>query len=661
MPFVQAAGSLRTVSAAPVPHPFSMTIAPSLRQDYATIWRTQPAVRTVVDFLARNIAQLGLHVFRRASDTDRERLASHPMARLIANPAPADMKITRYRLIDALVHDLGIYDTACWLKVKADGTEKPGALLRVPPWMVEPIDGDWMAASQYRVRGNRGYRDFPADQVVFFRGYNPDDPRTGSPPIETLRRILAEEYAATVYRDQLWRNGARFAGYISRPVDAPVWGDTARNRFRASWQAQYTGDGPQAGGTPILEDGMEFVPAAVTPQQAQYLEARKLTREEVAAAYHIPLPMVGILDHATFSNITEQHKQLYQDTLGPWLTMIAEDLMLQLLPDLDDSVDVYVEFNIAEKLKGSFEEQASSIQSLVGRPVLTADEGRALLNRNALGGDAAQLVTPLNVLIGGQASPTDSAPDPVAANLAAMPDRAVKSVTVKARAPRTATTRTEQVLVGFFDRQAKALISKVGAEKAAFRKVAVDDVFNEDRWNGELSADLLRLNLLLAVAAGQATLEEIGEDPDELDKDRMVGWLTANAAGVAAGINATTKAAVAALLKDADPIGAIKALFDAYRSQRAPQIAHAQTSAMSGFGTVEAVRQVGGDGAVKTWVTGSNPRSTHARLDGETVGIDDLFSNGARWPGDSKLSENDRAGCNCSVTVSIESVSSSTA
>jgi hypothetical protein len=154
---------------------------------------------------------------------------------------------------------------------------------------------------------------------------------------------------------------------------------------------------------------MEFIGGGITPVQAQYLETRKLTREEVAAAFHIPLPMVGILDHATFSNIEEQHKNLYQDTLGPWLEMIQQEIGLQLVPDLDDTGKVYVEFNLADKMKGSFEEQASSLQTSVGAPWLTRNEARARMNLPQIdGGD--DLVTPLNVLIGGQASPTDSAP-----------------------------------------------------------------------------------------------------------------------------------------------------------------------------------------------------------------------------------------------------------
>jgi phage portal protein BeeE len=51
--------------------------------------------------------------------------------------------------------------------------------------------------------------------------------------------------------------------------------------------------------------------------------------------------MVGILDHASFSNITEQHKMLYQDTLGPWLTMIQEEIALQLIPDFEAKPDEF--------------------------------------------------------------------------------------------------------------------------------------------------------------------------------------------------------------------------------------------------------------------------------------------------------------------------------
>jgi len=405
MAFVTSDGKLKSISRLELPPPGRIQLTDSLSLAYYQLWRTQPAVRTSVSFLARNIAHLGLHVFARKGDADRQRITDHPLARLLSKPSPYT---TRYRLMDALIHDLAIYDMAFWQKITTkDGVE---GLVRIPPDFVTPKGESWLTPEYFEVKGSAGKIDVKPDQIVFFRGYS-NTGIAGESPLEALRQTLSEEYEAGRMREQVLKNGARVSGYLERPArtsGVADWSDTARERFREGWRAQYTGSGPQSGGTPILEDGMKFVSASQTAEQLQYIEARKLTREEVATAYFIPPSMLGIMGSATFSNIQEQHKMLYQDTLGPWLQMIKEEIELQLVPDLADD-NVYVEFNLQEKLSGSFEERAAGIQSSVGGPYITRNEARALDNRPPVpGGD--ELITPLNVIIGGQASPSDITP-----------------------------------------------------------------------------------------------------------------------------------------------------------------------------------------------------------------------------------------------------------
>jgi HK97 family phage portal protein len=638
--FVVSDGAVRSLDRPALPAPTTMRLTDDFTQDYAEIWRTQPAVRMVVSFLARNIASLGLHAFRRISDTDRERLTEHPLAQLIAKPNP---RTTRYRLFNSLVHDLGIFDTAYWLKAKASTQQY--ALLRLPPHMTRAIGNTWLWPEGFEFKGGRGRREFGAEDVVHFHGHNPTDARTGAPPIESLRRVLAEEYEAGRMREQTLRNGARVSGYLQRPKDAPRWSDPARERFRQEWHGQYVGSGPQTGGTPILEDGMTFSPASQTAEQLQYVQARKLTREEVAAAYFIPPPMVGILDQATFSNITEQHKMLYQDTLGPWLTMITEELGLQLLPDLAEP-DVYVEFNLAEKLRGSFEEQAQAASTATGRPWMTANEQRARFNLPAVdGGD--DLVVPLNVLVGGQANPRDSAPEPGAASLTRPPSsKGFSAALAKGRAPGTHEDKHTQVLGDFFARQAKAVKSRLGAK-------ADEDWWDEPRWNRELGADLWRLSMATSVAVATQVLESIGAPPEEYDSDRTAAFLAAVADRIAQAVNAVTKTQLDDALATDDPAAAVDHVFEMAASSRAAQIATTTVTAVSGFASTEAAKQYGGDAVTKTWRTGTNPRPSHARMDGETVGIEEPFSNGAMWPADAGLDVDEVAGCNCAVEITV--------
>lgn len=411
MAIIRSFGALQNI-AAPTP---TWSSAPSGGLDYActyaAIYRTQPNVRTVVDFIARNCAQLGIHVFRRVSDTDRERLSDHPLSLTLRQPNPYT---TGYRLIESLLQDLGVYMNAFWIKVRM--SQRLG-LVRLPPEQVTVVGGLFPTGYKWTT-ANGEVREYGVDDVVHFGGYDPANTLVGLSPIETLRQLLAEESAAAVHRQAYWRNAARTAGYIKRPKEAGKWSKIQRDAFKADW-AQYQGAN-NTGKTPVLEDGMEFVATQHTARDSELTVTRKLTREECAAAYHVPLPMVGILDHATFSNIKEQHKHLYADCLGPTLAMIQQELIRQVLPEFEDTDKVYIEFNIAEKLKGSFEEQADSLLKLTGRPIMTLNESRARINLPSISKpEADDVALPLNMSDGSEeGEETEAPPDKAAVSAA---------------------------------------------------------------------------------------------------------------------------------------------------------------------------------------------------------------------------------------------------
>ena len=607
--------------------------------DYATLYRTQPNVRTCVDFLSRNIAQLGLHVFRRVSDTDRVRLIDYPLATLLGRPMPKAMKVTTYRLIESLMGDLGVYFNAYWVKF-FDDDRQPTALLRIPPPMVEVKGG--MSITGYVV--NVGGKKFncPPEEIVHFRGYNTDSATVGLSPLETLRRILAEEQATGAYRENFWQNAARQAGLLLRPAGAAEWSEPARARFKTEFEALFSGE-VNSGKTAILEEGMTWEAGTFSPQESEYLGGKKLTREECARSYHIPLPMVGILDHATFSNITEQHKNLYQDSLGPWLEMIQQDIELQLLTDYEDSQGVYVEFNIAAKLAGSFEEQVKAMQSAVGRPWMTANEARARQNLPSMGGDADLLVTPLNVIVGGMASPRDAGPKSEVASQKSKV-KSQEAGEVDATRPRLRARYQEMwrgLMKRIFDRQKASVVAKMGG--AAIPDMAV--LWDAERWDREVSEDFLKLGSMTAAVWAQLVA---GQLDFEFDDTRMLPWLQENARVSAEYVNATTQRQVAVAVMEEEPKAAVARVFELAVAVRAVEFAVSRVTTLANFGTHDAATSSGM--RTKTWqVNSGNPRPSHAALNGVSVGIRETFPNGLRWPGDPRGSADDNAGCECSV------------
>lgn len=614
------------------------------RMSPSEMWNTQPHLRTVVSFLARNIAQLGLHSFERLDETDRKRDRESIAARVLRRP---NTETTAFELIFSLVGDLALYDVAYW-HVAPDAEAPSGwGILRLPVEWVTPKNADAFRRKSYDVKAPGGQAvNIPAAEVLAFHGFNPTDPREGSTPISALKGVLQEQLQSSMYRQQVWKNGGRVSAVLSRPPGAQ-WSPEARDRFREDWYATYTGNGPKAGGTPILEDGMTLQRIDFSAHEQEYVEGAKLSFATVCSAYHVNPTMVGLLDNANYSNVREFRRMLYGDTLGPILAQIEDRLNTFLLPMLgmDDSTH-YLEFNIAEKLQGSFEEQAAVMSTLVGRPIMSADEGRARFNLPAMGGEAEQLVVPLNVLLGGQASPRDSAPPKAHVNV--LPKaRGLGVALTKERAAQTYEEKHAEVVGAFFRRQAKVVKSKLGLK-------ADGDWWDADRWDGELSDDLYRLAVATASQVAASTLASIGFEPDEYDEDRTLAWLREVSDRSAKSINATTKAQIDAALKADDPQDAVTSVYDVAEGQRTPAISAASVTLLSAFATHEAAKQAAGDKATKTWVTGPNPRPEHARMNGETVPLSENFSNGMAWPGDgANAGPDDLAGCNCSLSISV--------
>lgn len=606
------------------------------RADYAAIYKTQHEVRSVVDFLARNVGQVPLHAYLRMGDDGRERLREGPLARTVAHPDPS---ITLVAWLEALVKDLAIYDEAFRIKVR--GNDGRIALVRVPVPLVE-IYGDSMLQPQgYRISGRRGAIEYPVEDVVHFHGYNPLDLQRGLSPLEALRQLIAEQVAAAEHREGLWKRGARASLVIERPAGAPMWSDQARSRFQADWDTTYTGEGG-SGKTAVLEEGMTAKPLETfSPRDAQYLEVSQLSREIVATAYGVPLGLLG-LGQANYASLTQQHRQLYQDGLAPWLRMIEQTLTMQLVSDFDEP-DAYLEFELAEKLRGSFEEQAAVLQASVGAPYMTRNEARARLNLPAVEG-ADDLVVPLNVLVGGQASPQDSAPlmrsDITTTGTKQAPDPDLRRVTrIRDRSAR----RINAAILAGAERQGRSVRSKLGAATKAApdgAKATLDEIFDRERFVREMTADL-RPEIVRAA-------EDAADTVGEWDSENGAEWMDAVSEAAAAEMVDSLRDRVGEALAEEEPVEAVSSIYEQLKDNTAVLAGATLAASAFNFGRNEAASATGR--RTKTWITTSgNPRSSHASLSGVTVGMGETFPNGARWPGDPSLPVDERANCACIV------------
>lgn len=637
--------------------------APPVVDGYSVrkLYATQANLHAVVSFLADSVAQLPLKVYVREGETERKRDRESTIAKLLWQPN-ADQ--TSYEFINAIMTEYLLFGSvAVWLLPDADSAS--GYQLRIIPreWIVDTHNTTNYAPDQLVVSASGNNRiAIDRKDYCMLRMYSPGNPGGWQSPIAALRQTLSEQIQADRFRTDVWSSSGRFNAYITRPKDVQPWDEEQRSKFVAAFREAWGRGGENAGKMPLLEDGMEIKPYQFNSKEAQYAETKQLSREDVAAAYHVNPSLIWHTTTQTYASAKDNARALYADCLGPIIQMIQQRFNSFLLPMVGADPNTYIEFDLSEKLKGSFEERASILQSAVGGPYMTRNEARADNNLPPIeGGD--ELIVPLNVVEGGQASPQDThmdAQEPVVLVETGLHENTCDCVKcksepkrIKARSSQEEDDKMTEVLSKFFKRQADSILPKLGAKSAKW--------WDEDRWNEELADDIEPVMDEISDAHGKEMADALGT---KFNTEMTRAWLRKCAEGRAKAINQSTYQKLLAALEwdgeDPEEIHTPAHVMEIREGSEAALVGSKLARDIAGWAALsEAIEQAELQGypaqqtVQKRWVTGANAREEHALMNGETVGIDELFSNGCSWPGDDLGDPDTTCGCNCTTEVII--------
>ena len=617
------------------------------------LYASQDNLKAVVDFLAASIAQLPLNVYIRKDETDRERDRTSPAARLLWLP---NSEQTEFEFVRALMTEYFVYGTV-YVLVLPDKESRSGWQMWIVPseWIISVKKKNAYAAQSITViAGQSGDSvEIPREAFIQFRTYSPGNPGGYISPISALRQTLQEQIEAGNFRKDLWHSSGRLNAQIIRPANVAPWTPEQRKKFVDAFRESWGSGGSKAGSIPLLEDGMEIKPFQTSFKESQWMESVKLSREACAAVYGVNPSLIWHTDTQTYASAKDNARALYNDCLGPVLQMLQQRINSFLLPMIGADPDTYVEFDLSEKLKGSFEERAAILQAAVGGPWMTRNEARADNNLPPVeGGD--ELIVPLNVIEGGQSSPQDTHMDehePMAIEENGAPKIMSKSEAEKLRIKARSTQEEDEKMAGilrtFWKHQANVVLPKLGAKAAKW--------WDEERWNKELADDIEPLIDEIADAHGKEVAKAIGS---EYRTEQTRKYLRALAEGRAKAINESTRQKLQDALDDEDEENTPAHVFEVRENKDATTFGRSLAIGVAGWAaTHEAPDQAEQHGihkiVEKRWITGTNPRPEHAAMNGQTVPIDATFSNGCYWPGDENGDPDTTCGCNCSTEVII--------
>lgn len=209
----------------------------------------------------------------------------------------------------------------------------------------------------------------PARDVLHVRLHTPRHPLRGESPILATAIDLAMSSAALSQQVAFYVNQSRPSGVLQ--TDLVLTKDQA-TELRERWNEQ--SQGLNAGGVPILAAGLKWASMAGTARDAQLAEILKMSDQNVALAFRIPLQILGIGD-TPFASTEALMSSWKASGLGFALNHIEE--AFGLLFGLKGVPDEYLEFDTGALLRSAFKDRVEGFARGVQGGIFAPNEARA--------------------------------------------------------------------------------------------------------------------------------------------------------------------------------------------------------------------------------------------------------------------------------------------
>lgn len=342
------------------------------------------AVWACVRVRSEDIGKLPCILYRRLKDGGKERAVEHPLYSLVREqPNP---RMTAFEFRQLMQASVDLRGNAYALK-EYDARGQLTALWPIDPTKVtvfKTADGRELF---YRVNQEM----VPAEFILHLRGLTLDG-CLGLSPVAYHRETIGLAIAAEKYGAAFFGNNAQPLGALKVPT---VLSAEASAALRAQWKERHLGKRELA----IFDGGMEWVQTAMSNEDAQYIDARKLSNSDIFRIFRMPPHKVGDLEKATFSNIEQQALEYVTDCLMSEMVRWEQTLHRDLLSE--EEKKVYFFEHLADALlRGDTKSRYEAYAIARNWGVLSANDIRDRENMNRIpNGDI--YLQPLNMIEAG--------------------------------------------------------------------------------------------------------------------------------------------------------------------------------------------------------------------------------------------------------------------
>jgi HK97 family phage portal protein len=333
------------------------------------------SVHACVRVIADGIAGLGLKLYK-DDGQNRDQIIIHYATALTNEPNPYQ---TKYDFTKYMTSHLALTGNA-YAFINRDVRNIGIELHPIAPQYVTPVMQDGLLFYKVTLAGYPGM--IPATEMLHFKGMCGDNPLVGLSPVVLHAETLGIDLAAISQSAGVYKNGVLKFLLTS---DAQIKIDQA-GPLKKSLDDVIDGASRSA----VLPNGIKMEKLSLSPEEAQYLETRKFSSEEIARIFGVPASMIGATAGIK-SSVEQEYQDFYARTLMSYAINIEQELARKLLTE-NDKLTYYFKFNFNSLLRASANERADYYNKGIRGGWLSRNEARVYEDVNAFDGGDEYLI-----------------------------------------------------------------------------------------------------------------------------------------------------------------------------------------------------------------------------------------------------------------------------
>ena len=347
----------------------------------------QATVNACVRLLSESIASMNPILYQRQGTGKIEAFDNPLHSLLCLEPNPFS---TAFSMWDSFVASILLHGNG-YLEIQRDKTGTVQGLWLLPPTEVSPFrqtDGSVAYRVTQGVAPGQS-RILQAKQVCHVPWHSVDGVY-GISVIAQARNSIGKDIAMDKFGARFFANNATPSGLLSttkkmKPED--------KTKMRGDWEAMQQGSNTHR--VAVLDDELKFQQISIPNNDAQWIEAQGLSRQQICGLFKVMPSMIG--DTARVAGETYAGQQLgyLTHTLRPWLNRIAQELTRKLIPGLPQYSIVH---DSSDLLKLDFKSQMEAFGTSRNWGLMTANECRLALGLNPGDSSCDVFLSPANMM-----------------------------------------------------------------------------------------------------------------------------------------------------------------------------------------------------------------------------------------------------------------------